>query len=190
MPDRMRNNNVAKVGEAQPFGLSYAERHEHVRDKRHRGDTDLFKFDGVVETPRRASPSIGHRPNGDVDYPRYPGHKTAAGRRVRLGEVRDRCDALLRSQSLAGSFKQLSATRLAVVNQAHVQAAERRRSRCELPLRRSQVSDGIQYPHLLIHPLISRCAGRPSARRHPCRCTRTRALWLRCTWLQPCPRRR
>lgn len=90
MSDRVRDDHIAEFGESHPLSLCRSKRHKHVGHERDRGNTDLFEFDSVVETPRRAGSSIGYRTYGDVDFAIYARQKISLGRRVWLGVVSDR----------------------------------------------------------------------------------------------------
>lgn len=90
MSDRVRDDHIAEFRESHPLSLCRSKRHKHVGHERDRGNTDLFEFDSVVETPRRAGSSIGYRTYGDVDFAIYARQKISLGRRVWLGVVSDR----------------------------------------------------------------------------------------------------
>ena len=69
-PKRMRDHHQRQVGRAEHARLRRAERAERVRAD-HRGEHAAFMHLGhVVDTPRRAGPSIGHRADDHVGFRR------------------------------------------------------------------------------------------------------------------------
>jgi hypothetical protein len=57
--ERVLDDHDASLGKAERVGDGVRERVERCRGDHHRGDAAALELDEVVDTPRRARPSIG-----------------------------------------------------------------------------------------------------------------------------------
>src|SRR2546426_544810 len=164
-----------------PEGAELADREalERSRPDQPRGRAGLRQLDGVVETPRRARPSVGRAREDHVARLRELREELGRrGRRgIRLPPADNRLDAVLGGEERADLVRQPVEIRLGVVEEADGAALQRRRQRRHRHRFLRRHPDGAQdanrcHPFLRATP-VDRTSSRP---RFSCSSVRTERL--------------
>ena len=114
---RMGNGYQREAAQAEDLGLRPAQRAELVAADDDGGDAVPLQFDGVVDTPRRARPSIGDRQHDGVTALQAAHHFSGrrGGGRLDFADLFERSGPLL--QLVSDVTQQESGVRLLVVQQ-------------------------------------------------------------------------
>lgn len=64
--DRMLHDQDRGIGSAESFALRLRERFKRMRDDGDRESASFLQFDGIVDTPRCARPSISQSADNDI----------------------------------------------------------------------------------------------------------------------------
>jgi hypothetical protein len=140
----MRNDCQRKASQAKITRFRSTEWSKFVATNDGGGDTVLFQFDGVVDTPRRARPSITDGGDDRITV-RESSHDRLgrAHRRVLIafhyGEL-----AAASTQDFLDTFQQETRVRLAIVEKTNSFAAQVNKSPCQRQLGRPRFGCGIQ----------------------------------------------